>query len=648
MMHKKKPASRRARELSADGTLRIGRNGIGYFRGDGAEEEIEIDPAYLNTALHGDRVRVRLDPVRREPQTGEVAAILSRAKERFVGTLKKENGVLFIDPDDRRMYTDIIIPEGKNKNARVGTKVVGKIGAWDDPKKNPVGEVARVLGAVGNNEVEMEAIVLDRGFASTFPEAAERAAQSLKRDAPRMFKTEEAMRRDLRAHTVFTIDPEDAKDFDDALSVRALPNGRFEVGVHIADPTFYVPRGSVLDREAALRGTSVYLVDRTIPMLPEVLSNDLCSLNPDEDKLSFSAIFELTADAAVTERWFGKTIIRSSKRFSYEEAQEALDSRRGPYVEQLLTLNRLSRALAKKRTDAGAIEFDQREVRFKLDSRGVPIGVYEKRRLATHKLIEQFMVLANNEVAHFMSTRDKKIDETFVYRVHDIPNEERMNEIVNLMHALGYDVPRGKTRWSARDVNALLQMAKGKAHEDIVELATIQAMAKAVYSTKNIGHFGLSLSHYTHFTSPIRRYPDMMAHRLLARYLAGARVPAGDLHEYEALSRYATEREIAAQDAERASQKFKHAEYMAKRVGTTYDGTITGFTEKGMFVRTEETLSEGMVRFRDIKDDYYMLDETTFSVVGQKKKRKFSLGDKVKIRVKNVNVEKRLIDFEFA
>ncbi|MBI4120977.1 MAG: ribonuclease R [Parcubacteria group bacterium] len=642
------------RKQEVQGTIRISSRGIGFITAEEyPDTDIEIDPVYINTALHGDRVKVLIHPQtgtakEGENMRGEVLEIIVRARQEFVGTLRKEGGIFFLDPESRRMYTDIAIPQDKLGKANVGDKAIVKITTWTDPKKPPLGEVIEVIGKAGNHETEMRAAALEKGFRLSFSPEVLRAADEIKRNAAEIFRKEEGARRDLRSLPTCTIDPADAKDFDDALSIVTLPNGDFEVGVHIADPSFYVKRGSPIDKEASRRATSVYLVDRTIPMLPEVLSNDLCSLNPNEDKLAFSAIFEMDKNANVKKRWFGRTIINSKKRFTYEDAQKTLDEKKGVFASELAILDSLSKKLGVKRSEAGALSFERDEVRFELDKDGKPIRIYKKPRLETNKLIEHFMVLANTEVAHFMASFNKRIEESFVYRVHTVPKEDKMREIINLMHALGYEVPRGKTDWTAKDVGKLLEAVKGQEHEQIIQMATIQAMAKAVYATKNIGHFGLSLSHYTHFTSPIRRYPDTMVHRMLGDVLQKKEIPDEELAEYEALSRYATEQEIAANEAEWASEKFKHSEYMKGHVGEIYDGTITGLMEKGIFVSVDETLSEGMVRLRDIKDDFYLLDETTFSIVGQKKKRKFSLGDKVKIKVKKVDVEKRLIDFEFV
>jgi len=473
----------------------------------------------------------------------------------------------------------------------------------------------------------------------------EKEAQLLEERSTHLLTQEAGRRRDFRGIPTFTIDPDDAKDFDDALSVQKLPNGNFEVGIHIADVTFFVSEHSPLDQEAARRGTSVYLVDRTIPMLPLALSSDLCSLNPNEDKLTFSAVLELSPDGKIHKRWFGKTITRSKKRFTYEEAQKVLDTKRGPFFKELYQLSTLARKLRTKRFDAGAIAFEQEEVKFTLDKSGRPTRIFKKKRLETHKLIEDFMILANSEVARLFAEHDRNVEQTFIYRVHPLPEVDKIQELANLLQVLGYHRPKKHEQLTAKDLPKLLKEVEGEAHERIVQAAVIRAMAKAIYTTKNIGHFGLSLKHYTHFTSPIRRYPDIMVHRLLSRYLRGKPVPREAWSEYEALSRYATQMEITANEAEWDSIKYKQAEYMSERIGKSYEGVITGLIDRGIFVRENETLSEGMVRLRDIKDDYYVLDERTFSIVGKRKKRKYSLGDKVKIKVLRVNIEKRLIDY---
>jgi len=635
-----------------ENTIFITRGGSGYVVAseDKTIEDIKIENRFLNTALHGDYVRVLLHPkTMGQRQEGEVVTVLARTKEEFVGTVRKKNGVCFVDPQDARMYADIIIPSKEQKGVSDGDKVLVRIVKWEDGSQAPIGTIRENLGKSGVHETEMQAILRDRGFIEDFPKTVLNEAQDIQRRYKTLFEEETQHRKDIRNIPTFTIDPEDAKDFDDALSIQKLPNGNYEVGIHIADVSFFVKRKSALDVEAARRSTSIYLVDRTVPMLPSILSNDLCSLRPDEDRLTFSAILELTKDGIVKKRWFGKTIIHSDKRFTYAEAQKIMEQETGVFHEELFQLNSFAKKLRGKREERGALAFESDEVKFVLDENGKPIKIIKKERLETNKLIEEFMILANAEVAQFMSGTDKKIKESFIYRVHDLPNEDKIKELERLMHALGYSVPTRKKELTSKDIAILLKKVTDAPHQEMVHMLAVRAMAKAVYATKNIGHFGLSLKHYTHFTSPIRRYTDLVVHRLLLHFLnSGKKLLPEELREYEALSRYATQMEISANDAERTSIKYKQAEYMSEYIGQTYDGTITGLTERGIFVAENETRAEGMVRLGNLRDDYYVFDEKKFSIIGRKKKKKYSLGDRVKIKVKNVNLEARQIDYVFV
>lgn len=629
-----------------EGFLSTTPKGFGFVRAEEFGEDILIETGLLNTGLNGDRVKVLLHPrLPGKRQSGEVAAILVRARTEFVGILECEDDAYFVAPQGARMYTYIVIPFSKCGSAKPGEKVLVEMEPWTNPRKNPVGHVLEVIGMPGRNDTEMRAILAEKGFKPAFPEKVENESRFLKKSAALLLKHEEGKRRDFRGVPTCTIDPANAKDFDDALSIQERADGTFEVGVHIADPTFYIHEGGAIDEEAARRGTSVYLVDRTIPMLPEVLSNDICSLNPDEDKLTFSCVLILDRRATVLETWIGRTIIRSVKRFSYEEAQGILDEGRGAFYAELRDLDMLSRKMSEQRHAQGAISFEHDEVRFELDANGVPLRIYKKERLQTMKLIEQFMILANQKVTEFASGKDKNIERTFVYRVHDVPDEERVKELLALMKMLGYKVSTSMKIRSPHEITKLLKQVEGTAHETMIQLAAIQSMAKAVYSTKNIGHFGLSLKHYTHFTSPIRRYPDMMVHRLLSVYLEDKLPKPHELESYEALSRYATEMEIAAADAERASIKYKQVEYMSVHIGETFTGVITGLTERGIFVEETETKTDGMIHLRDIKDDFYQLDEKTFSIVGSKTKKKYALGDTVTIKVVSTDQLRRLVDY---
>jgi len=642
-----KERAKRENKIYVDGIIQTTGNGLGFVAAPGVEGDIKIEPENLNTALNGDHVRVEIYRKREDRPTGAVVEILTRTKENFVGTIQKEGGLYLLKPQDSRMYIDIIIPKEKLHGAQKGEKVFVRIDMWKDAEKNPTGEVVEVLGRAGIHETEMKAIILDRGFATHFPQEIEREAEEIKRRFGAI-ENEISKRRDFRKIPTFTIDPEDAKDFDDALSIQKLPNGNFEVGIHIADVTFFVKEHSAIDKEAARRGTSIYLVDRTIPMLPEVLSNDLCSLNPNEDKLTFSAVLELTPQAKIEKRWFGKTIIRSAKRFTYKKAQEVLDAQQGIFAQELKDLYALSLKLRAKRFAAGAITFEETEVQFVLDTMGRPIKILRKERLETMKLIEDFMILANNEVALFATARDKNVEKSFVYRVHDLPDEDKMRELLNLLKTLDYDVPQEYTSSTPGALNKLLSRIEDEAHRNLIQMSLVQAMSKAIYTTKESGHFGLSLKHYTHFTSPIRRYPDIMVHRLLYRHLKNIPISEKEWSEYESLSRYATQMEIASNKAEWDSIKYKQTEYMSDHIGETFAGTITGVTEYGFFVRDDETLSEGMIRLRNLKDDYYVLNKKAFSVIGKRTKRKYTLGDKVRIKVVRTDKEKRLIDYKLV
>jgi ribonuclease R len=640
-----------------EGTISITPKGVGYVTAPDIEEDIEIEPQFLNTALHRDSVRILLHPqIPNERQRGEVTEILVRNKMEYVGVLERNGGFFFLVPQDPRMYVDIIIPFAQAGEAEAGQKVLAAITKWDDPKKNPEGKIIKIIGRPGDHNVEMQAIVLDRGLRPDFPAKVLEEADNIKKNEQTIAAKGFEKRRDARDIITFTIDPADAKDFDDALSVRELPGDLIEIGVHIADVSHYVTPGTELDKEAARRANSIYLVDRTIPMLPEVLSNDLCSLNPHEDKLTFSAIFTFKKEALtggkhphVQSQWFGKTVINSNKRFTYEEAQKVLDDKNGLFYNELLILNTLAKKLRKEREERGALSFEHEEVRFELDDDGKPIRVYKKIIQDTNKLVEEFMLLANKKVAHHVHELGKKENKLFVYRVHDEPDQERIRDLVEFLNKLGYNIRIDKNKTiSSQELNKILRMAEGKAEQDMIQTAAIRSMAKAVYSTKNIGHYGLAFEHYTHFTSPIRRYADLMVHRLLEIYLAGKHASPEDIHRYAALSNYSSQMEQLAMEAERASIKYKQVEYMAERVGKVFDGVISGVTEWGVYVEEKETKSEGMVRMRDLGDDFYIFDKKHYQIVGERKKKRFRLGDKVRVKVKRANMDQRQIDYEFV
>ena len=644
-----------------EGVISISSKGIGYVKTKEQKYKdtpIEIGHGFLNTALHGDTVRVLLHPVRslqgqtRErsrsrtfpgPITGEVTEIISRSKAGFAGVLEIEQGVYFLSPSDTRMYTDIIIPKDKLNGAKAGQKVFGIIISWKDPQKAPEGEINKILGKPGENNAEMQGIALEKGFRSDFPPEVEKEAEKLKTHSD--IEKEIKKRRDFRQILTFTIDPEDAKDFDDALSFIELGHDRYEIGVHIADVSHYVRPATSLDREASKRGTSVYLVDRTIPMLPETLSNNLCSLNPKEDKLTMSAVFEMDKEGRVHKEWFGKTIINSNKRFTYEEAQKVLDNEGGPYFHELRILNDIAKKLTKKRFEYGAVSLDQEEVKFELDKKGVPIKVFKKVRGDANKLIEEFMLLANRKVAEFIA---KGNDKVFVYRIHDLPNKEKMADLIFFLKKLGYRLPHKAGLVSSASINDLILRLEGREEKDTIQTAIIRSMAKAIYSTKNIGHYGLAFKYYTHFTSPIRRYPDIVVHRLTEHYLAKKHISKEKWHEYEIISNFSSQREKEAQEAERASIKYKQVEYMSYRIGEVYNGVITGVTDFGIFVEEKETKCEGLVRLKDLTDDFYILNEKEMMIIGQRHRKKYRVGDKVKIKVTDANINKKNIDYVFV
>jgi len=654
-MQKKEP-SKKQEERYVEGTLKTTTKGLGFVSVEDRDEDIEIDPSFLNTGLNGDKVRVLLHPKVSGRQTsGEIIEIILRAKMEFVGVLEGGKGFFFLDPQDPKMYVDIFIPGAKAKNAKVGQKALVKITRWDNRKKNPEGEVLAILGKPGDNNVEMEAIVLDKGLRIDFPAQVKESAKKIERAAKENIEKEAKKRRDMRSVTTFTIDPETAKDFDDALSFEELPTGNVEVGVHIADVTHYVTPDGDIDKAAIRRATSIYLVDRTVPMLPEDLSNNICSLMPDVDRLAFSAIFTFHKDTfkkggepKIVEQWFGETVIRSNKRFSYESAQDILDKKDGLFYDELHKLNTLAHKIRKQKFAAGAISLETEEVGFVLDKNGKPIDVVRKVRGDTHKMIEDFMLLANKKIAEYASKKTGEKSGHFVYRIHPKPEPEKIADLIALLNNLGYKLKTKDGGVSSKDLNDILLKAEGTAEQNLIQTATIRSMAKAVYSTKNVGHYGLAFKHYAHFTSPIRRYPDMMVHRLTKLYLAGKKVPREMLEEYGTLSLHSSEMEKVAAEAERGSIKYKQVEYMTERVGKTFSGIISGVTEWGIYVEEEHSKSEGMVRLRDLDDDYYVFNEKTRTITGKRDKKKYRLGDKVKIKVKNADLERRIIDYVFV
>ncbi len=609
------------------------------------ENDIFIAPRKLRNALHKDIVKVYVYAKSKgKRKEGEVVEIVERARMEFTGIVKLSEKFAFLVPDDRKMLHDIFIPISDVNNAQNGYKAIAEIVDWPEGAKNPIGRIKHVLGKQGENNAEMNAILADYGFPLSFPDAVEKEADAI---SDTISSEEIARRRDFRKVLTFTIDPVDAKDFDDAISYRLKENGNHEVGVHIADVSHYVLPDSALDAEAFERGTSVYLVDRVIPMLPERLSNGLCSLRPNEDKLCFAAVFELDAEANVINQWFGKTIIHSDKRFSYEDAQEVLENKTGEYSTELLKLNELAYILRERKFKHGAISFETTEVKFNLDEHGKPVGVYVKERKDAHKLIEDYMLLANRKVAEFIAKKGKgKQKLTFVYRSHDAPNEQSLLNFAQFALKFGYKINTSSDKETARSLNLLMEDVEGKKEQNVLTHLAIRSMAKAVYTTKKPAHYGLGFDFYTHFTSPIRRYPDVMVHRLLALYLADGK--SVNEEAYEKMSVHSSQMEKKAADAERASVKYKQAEFLENNIGEEYTGIISGLTEWGMYVEIIENKCEGMVRLRDINDDFYVLDEKNYCIIGQRKKKKYQLGDEVTIMVKKVDLSKRQIDFKLV
>lgn len=632
-----------------EGILMVRGRGTGFVTLPGFEEDIVIPRENLSAALDGDIVEVKIGAKIEGRTNGSVVRVIDRKRNEFIGTVHEEKGIRFVKPDSRRIHVRFILSNVSPEV--VGQKVAVKIASWKE-NEEPQGEIIEVFGKAGDHETEIQAIIRSGGFAVGFPKLVEEEAIAIHKnqDADFAEALKDPKRRDMRSITTFTIDPVDAKDFDDALSFEKLPNGNYEIGVHIADVSHYVIPGHPIDKEAQERGTSIYLVDRVIPMLPEILSNDLCSLRPNEDRLAFSAVFEIDPQSNVVARWFGQTVIHSNKRFSYEEAQEVLDKKDGPHLAELETLMDLSRLIRAQRQREGAIAFDSEEVKFELDENKKPIRAYVKKRTETMLMIEDFMLLANREVAEhiYNLSKEKNRDLAFVYRIHDLPDPERIEELGIFLRALGYEFKTNKGVVEGVDINKLLKQIEGKPEANLIKTATIRSMAKAVYSTKNIGHFGLAFKFYTHFTSPIRRYPDLMVHRLLRKHLDGAKISPQEHAEYERLSVQSSQREVGAVEAERDSIKFKQVEYLKDRIGEEFDGVITGVTEWGLYVEEKTSKAEGMVRLSSMKEDYYSVDPKNYRVVGEKKKKAYALGDTVRVKLTGASLEDRTLDFIFV
>jgi len=640
-----------SRGSTLTGIVDMTASGAAYVVPDDGTEggDVFISRNNMNHALHGDRVKVFQNARRRNRQPeGEVIEILKRKRDSFVGVMQVSRGLAFLVIDDRVMQHDIFIPSNALNGAKDGQKAIARIVEWPERAKNPIGEIVDVLGDVGDNQTEMHAILAEFNLPYRYPQEVNDEAETISEE---ISEEEIKKRRDFRKVTTFTIDPGDAKDFDDALSLQKLDNGNWEVGVHIADVTHYVQPNSLLEKEAYERATSVYLVDRVVPMLPERLSNFICSLRPHEEKLCFSAVFEMDDKANIVNTWFGRTVIYSDRRFSYEEAQEIIENGTGDLSDEITTLDRLAKQLRDERFKLGSVAFERVEVKFNIDENGKPLNVFFKESKDANKLIEEFMLLANKKVAQLIGNKEleqgrKAKAKTFVYRIHDVPNPDKFENFASFVRRFGYEaLPKGAETVSA-SLNRLLNEVQGKKEQNIVETLAIRTMAKAIYSTHNIGHYGLSFKHYSHFTSPIRRYPDMMVHRLLQRYLDGGR--SVDDEVYEDMCEHSSDMEQRAADAERASIKYKQVEFMKDHVGQEFDGVISGVTEWGLYVEIVENKGEGMIPIRDLDDDYYTFDEENFCLTGRKYNHSYQLGDPLRIVIANANLEKKQLDFAIA
>jgi ribonuclease R len=647
------------------GPITVTRTGKGFFTYDENEADLFISDENLLGAFPGDIVEVVKTEPTPDPRTGiakpsgKVVRILKRNRETFVGKLVQGNEIqqntaeVYMIPDWKKMYTAFLI---RGESLPIGQKVLIRFTDWIEGQRFPTGVLEEIIGPAGVHETEMRAVALSQGFRSDFPPGVVKESKEIENNIATHIQeeTERALsngtRKDFRDVTTFTIDPFDAKDFDDALSVRTLDDGTTEVGVHIADVSYFVRPGTSIDDEARKRATSVYLVDRTIPMLPEILSNNLCSLNPNEDRLAVSAVFILDKQAGIINRWFGETVIHSDKRFTYENAQEVLDANSGEYLAELTTLKTLADLLRTRREKAGAIAFDTPEVKVELNAQGKPIGVHLKERKATNLLIEDFMLLANEEVAEYLTQMFKKthLKERPIYRIHDVPDAERIANLVEFLKVLGYHLDMKGTSVKGTEINKLLEEVRGKPEEYLIKMAALRSMSKAVYTTKNIGHYGLVFEFYTHFTSPIRRYPDLITHRMVKHFADNEKVSTAQMQEFEELARHSSEREVSATEAERDSIKMKQVEYLESRVGEDFDAVISGVSDRGLYVELRETRAEGMVNVRNVGNDYYTYDQKHYRLVGERTKTQYRLGDPIRVTLIAARVPERELDFGIA
>lgn len=625
------------------GKVDLALSGNAYIISDDIKDDVFVNIQNLNRAFNGDIVKVELYAQKKERRPeGKVIEILERAKNNFIGIVEIKGKVAFLVIESKQMPYDIFIPLEKLNGAKDGDKAIGKITDWPDRARNPFGEITMVLGKPGDNDTEMHAILAEFDLPIHFPKNVEEEAENIPAE---ITKEDIDSRRDFRDITTFTIDPVDAKDYDDALSIRKIKDNNWEIGVHIADVTHYIELNTILEEEAYQRATSVYLVDRVVPMLPERLSNGICSLRENEEKLCFSAVFNLSENGEIIKEWFGRTIINSNKRFSYEEAQEVLDNNQGLFFDELNTLNKIAKIMRAERFKDGAIGFDRAETKFDIDITGKPLRVFFKEHGDTNHLIEEFMLLANKRVATFIGKprEDNHKPKTFVYRIHDRPDPKKFEQFTKFINKFGYNI---KVSDNPDSINNLLEKVKGSKEQNMIETLAVRTMAKAQYSTNNIGHYGLHFEYYSHFTSPIRRYPDMMVHRLLAQYLNNGKSANAD--EYEDMCKHSCDMEKRAADAERSSIKYKAVEFMMDRIGEEFEGVISGVTEWGIYVELKDTLIEGMIAIRNLTDDFYIFDEDNYMIVGRRTHRKFQLGDELTIKIAAANLAKKQLDFVIA
>lgn len=643
--HSKKPFNRRVLR----GNIKLTQKGVGFLDLEN-DKSYEIPKVLLNTALHGDLVEIKEIKSQGTRPLGEVTKVVTRARNKFVGLIKKDaSGQCLFVADDRKMYVNVLISKADGIKIASDDKVLVEIAPWTNPKVHVRGKILEIVGKRGSHETEIKSILLESGFTNSFSANTEREAEKFKAEFEKDLQNELSHRRDMRAIPTFTIDPKKAKDFDDAISVKKLSDSKFEIGIHIADVSHYVRVGSFLDNEARDRATSVYLVDRTIPMLPEILSNEICSLNPNVLRLAFSTIVEIDKKGKIYKHWFGKTIIKSQKRFSYRESQEVLDKEEGTFFTELKILRDIARELKKERIRSGSILFDREEVEVEINDAGVPTEIKVKPRMETQSIIEEWMLVANRSVAESMSdaVRNKKIA-GFAYRIHERPDRSHVIDLANFIKGIGYNLKHEKGSVQGADLNQLFNSISGTDVEDVIKQAALRTMTKAIYTTKNVGHFGLAFGNYTHFTSPIRRYPDIIVHRLLSKKLSGKLVSQKEMTDYQKLLEHSSKKEKEAERAERDSIKYKQSEYMLARIGEIYEGIITGVTNWGIYVEELKTKTNGLIRIGDLGSDYFELDEKNYQIVGSKTKKRFRLGDRLKIEVAGANPDEKTVDYKLA